>query len=115
MGCSEEEKAGWREYCKSLGKSKYKFEDPLDRPYDGTNLREIVDGDKRAIRKSDIFLVNFYKPSVGTAMEILLAYQLDLDVHAVVKDENLELSPWLIYHVHHIHSSFEDFFKFIKV
>lgn len=74
--------------------------DPMKRDYRGVELtayREIVDLDKRDIRMSDVVLVNYVKPSVGTSMEMFYAWTLGIPV-IVIADPAASISPWLRYH-----------------
>ena len=57
--------------------------------------REIFEFDLNALRKSDLVVVNFNAPqSLGTAMELMLAYELRIPVIGLNKD-GVELHPWL--------------------
>tara|TARA_R110000868_G_scaffold282507_1_gene542808 strand:+ start:1796 stop:2281 length:486 start_codon:yes stop_codon:yes gene_type:complete len=83
--------------------------DPMDRDYRGRELepgiaKEIVENDKTDIQSCDALLVMFDKPSVGTSMEVFLAWQLGKPVHVVNVSER-PLSPWLIYHATVVHPS----------
>lgn len=96
-GCTDAEAKNWREAVKEYFPASI---DPMKRDYRGkelTNYREIVDLDKRDIRNSDIILVNYDKPSVGTSMEVFYAWTLGIPV-VVWAAPNTRLSPWLIYH-----------------
>lgn len=96
-GCTDAEANNWRDAVIAI------FPDsinPMKRDYRGkelTNYREIVDLDKRDILSSDVVLVNYDKPSVGTSMEIMYAWQLHIPV-VVWAPKDARLSPWLIYH-----------------
>ena len=79
----------------------------MDRDYRGRELepgvaKEIVENDKADIQSCDALLVMFDKPSVGTSMEVFLAWQLGKPVHVVNLSER-PLSPWLIYHATAVH------------
>jgi nucleoside 2-deoxyribosyltransferase len=96
-GCTDSEAIDWREQVK------YHFPsaiDPMSRDYRGReqiDYREIVDLDKRDVREADVILVNYSKPSVGTAMEVFYAWTLGKPV-LVWCAENAVISPWLRYH-----------------
>jgi nucleoside 2-deoxyribosyltransferase len=97
-GCSDAEANDWRSLAKSF--SGFAFIDPMVRDYRGKEaecVREIVCLDKRDIRESDVVIVMYVKPSVGTAMEVLFAWQLDKPV-IVIDQSGAPLSPWLVYH-----------------
>lgn len=96
-GCTDAEANNWRDtvtvaFPESIN--------PMKRDYRGkelTNYREIVDLDKRDIRASDVLLVNYDKPSVGTSMEIFYAWTLGIPI-VIWAPPTARLSPWLIYH-----------------
>lgn len=76
------------------------------------NHKEIVEDDKAEIDRCEILLVNHLKPSVGTSMEILYAWERKKRV--VVVSENSENSPWLLYHSNKIYSSLNEAVEYIK-
>lgn len=67
---------------------------------------ELVKSDKNMIRRSDAMLVGWTKvPSVGTPMEVMLAYQQKMPIAVWLEPrgsmdllEEREFSPWLKYH-----------------
>lgn len=96
-GCTDGECRDWREYVKTYLKDTL---DPMRRDYRGVENEkfvEIVEGDKVDIRRCDVLLVNYIKPSVGTSMEILWAWLLEIPV-IVVCPEEVSISPWMRYH-----------------
>lgn len=96
--CSDGEAKNWREWVKE--NIVHQTIDPMRRDYRGNesdNYREIVDLDKKDIRNSDLLLVNYPKPSVGTSMEILFAWSLGKPIIIVDSSES-PISPWLRYH-----------------
>ena len=96
-GCSDAECKDWRAAAKSLHADCL---DPMDRDYRGKedqSVREIVEGDKADIDNCDAVLVMYEKPSIGTSMEILYAWQKQKPV-AILNATRQRLSPWLIYH-----------------
>lgn len=95
-GLSDDQCRDWREVAKSLLKTETL--DPMRRDYRGKedeSVNEIVQGDIRDIEQSDFILVNATRPSWGTAMEIVYAWQ-GRPVVAFVGDASV--SPWLRYH-----------------
>lgn len=73
--------------------------DPMDRDYRGStdeNYEQIVEEDKAYINKCDVLLVNHLKPSVGTSMEILYAWERKKQI--VIISKSSDISPWLLYH-----------------
>lgn len=56
---------------------------------------EVMNFDLNALRKSDLIVVNFNNPnSIGTAMELMLAYEMRIPILGLNKDKK-ELHPWL--------------------
>jgi nucleoside 2-deoxyribosyltransferase len=106
-GCTDEEAAGWRDrvkkmYCTAI--------DPMKRDYRGKEAecyREIVDLDKADIRRADVILVNYDKPSVGTSMEIFYAWTIGKPI-IVWCPPGAAISPWLRYHSTRIVNSMID-------
>lgn len=96
-GCTDAEAIDWRESMKSHFPEAI---DPMKRDYRGKeaeSYREIVDLDKRDVRSADVVLVNYVKPSVGTAMEVFYAWTLGIPVVLWCAPDAV-LSPWLRYH-----------------
>jgi nucleoside 2-deoxyribosyltransferase len=109
-GRSDDDCRSWREEAKSKLLSETR--DPMDRDYRGRELEpgiaaEIVLNDKRDIEECDELLVYYDKPSVGTSMEILFAYNLGLPI-ALVDRTEAPLSPWLLHHCTKIVKSLDD-------
>lgn len=106
-GCTDEECKDWRAHVAGRLPNTV---DPMVRDYRGkelTHFREIVELDKLDIMGCEALIVNYDKPSVGTSMEILYAWQSHktiILVHAV----GANLSPWLRYHCTHLVTSFDD-------
>ena len=112
-GCTDEECRDWRELVKSLWSGPTL--DPMRRDYRGRErdaTTEIVELDKVDVSSSDVLLVNYSKPSVGTSMEVLYAWERGKLV-VVVAREDAELSPWLVYHAHAVRHTFADALTFI--
>lgn len=96
-GCTDAECKDWRLEVKRHFPEAV---DPMKRDYRGKEAEsygEIVELDKRDIRFSDAVLVNYVKPSVGTAMETLYAWELGKPV-VLLCERNAVISPWLRYH-----------------
>jgi nucleoside 2-deoxyribosyltransferase len=112
-GCTDEECKDWREAVKAKWPDAI---DPMRRDYRGKedeSVKQIVELDKIDIMNSDVVLVNYDKPSVGTSMEILYAFERGKFV-VIVADHGARISPWLRYHSHAIVGSFGAAFKFIE-
>lgn len=95
FGCSDEEAKAWRELAKRHFPNAI---DPMARDYRGredVNWDEIVYQDKLAISGCSCVLANVPRPSFGSAMEILFAWELGKPVFAVAAGP---VSPWLRYH-----------------
>ena len=89
--------------------------DPMIRDYRGKtneNFKKIVEEDKGFIDGCDIILVNHIKPSTGTSMEILYAWERKK--HVVIISQNDDVSPWLIYHSDKICRSLDEAIDYIK-
>ncbi len=111
-GCTDEECRDWREMAKLHLPDTL---DPMRRDYRGKeqdSVREIVELDKIDVTNSDVILVNFDKPSVGTSMELLYAWERGKMV-VVVHKAGVVLSPWLVYHSHYRFTSFDEALTFI--
>ena len=96
-GCTDNECMDWRTQVKLIFTNSI---DPMKRDYRGReaeSYREIVDLDKRDVRNADVVLVNYSKPSVGTAMEVFYAWTLGKPVIVWCAPETV-ISPWLRYH-----------------
>ena len=113
-GCTDGEANDWR----SLVKSKWDGPtlDPMRRDYRGKedeSVDEIVELDKIDVMNSDVILVCYDKPSVGTSMEMLYAFERGKLV-VVVARSGTRISPWMRYHSHCIAPSFEAALTYIK-
>jgi nucleoside 2-deoxyribosyltransferase len=107
-GCTDEECNDWRAKFKTIWPGKTL--DPMRRDYrgkEGESWREIVELDKIDVMNADVLIVSYDKPSVGTSMEVLYAWERGKPV-VVVAAKNTSISPWLRYHSHHIVNSYED-------
>jgi nucleoside 2-deoxyribosyltransferase len=112
-GCTDAECKDCREYCKK--KIKYNCIDPLTNTNDWRGkekdfVKAIVEGDKAVIdRDATILLVNYNKETlIGTAMEILYAYDRKIPVYVVNSLNKEHLSPWLIYHAAKIYNNLDE-------
>jgi len=106
-GCTDEEANNWRDTVTAI------FPDainPMVRDYRGVEeaaYREIVDLDKRDVRQSDVVLVNYIKPSVGTSMEVFYAWTLGTPVVVWCAEDSV-ISPWMRYHATAFAHSLDD-------
>ena len=109
-GRSDDDCTGWREYVKERLDATL---DPMRRDYRGRELEpriaaEIVDGDTSDISVSDIILVYYDKPSVGTSMEVRMAKAEMCKRIVLVNKSSSPLSPWLVHHCDEIYTSLDD-------
>lgn len=112
-GCTDAEAKNWREYVKTQLLDTL---DPMRRDYRGREdqcVNEIVELDKIDVMNSDVLLVNYDKPSVGTSMEVLYAFERAKLVVVVCRPET-SLSPWLRYHAHKVAHSFDEAIDYIR-
>jgi nucleoside 2-deoxyribosyltransferase len=106
-GCNDNECKDWRAAATvQLTQAGHRAYDPMVRDYRGRELEpgiaaEIVENDKADIDACDAMLVYYPKPSVGTAMEVLYAWERKTRI-VVIDESNAKLSPWLVYHSHAI-------------
>jgi len=100
MDCEPEESATWRERARKLFSARIVLLDPMrrnfkDREVDSAN--EIVSFDLQDIADCDIVLVNYSKPSIGTAMEVFHAsFNLGKFVIAFSPLPYVECNPWMV-------------------
>lgn len=110
-GCSDAEAKDWREHVKGRY-TQHGYLDPMARDFRGHENDpgidvEIVEGDLEDIANSDVLLVSYDKPSVGTSMEIVYAKQQGKLIIVVARPETA-ISPWLRYHAHAIVPSYAE-------
>lgn len=90
----------WREEAKQRLGGSFQLLDPMrrnfkDREVDSAN--EIVEFDLQDVRDADLLLVNYNKPSVGTAMEVFYAaHVLHKFVIAFSPFSFAECNPWMV-------------------
>ena len=91
----------WREQAKADLADAFTLLDPMrrnfkDREVDSAN--EIVQFDLQDIRDADIVLVNYSKPSMGTAMEVFYgAHDLGKFMVAFSPFSFKDSSPWMVH------------------
>lgn len=104
-GRSDADCKDWRKLATDLLTEKgVEILDPMRRDFRGREddaVTEIVCGDKDDIDASDVLLVYFDKPSVGTSMEVLYAWEHN-KVVIIIDASGKPLSPWLKFHSTHI-------------
>ena len=103
---SFEEQSRWRQRVQDAIKFNYDCEKKaiFFNPVDYYNFeeerhkseKEIFEFDLYNLRNSDLLIVNFNdEKSIGTAMELILAKELNIPVIGLNKDKK-ELHPWLV-------------------
>lgn len=108
----------WRETAKQLLGKDFIILDPMrrnfkDREVDSAN--EIVEFDLQDVRDADILLVNYDKPSIGTAMEVFYAsHDLGKFVVAFSPFSFKDCSPWMVRFCTKILPSLEDACEYLK-
>jgi hypothetical protein len=113
-GCTDEECKDWRYYVQKH--LRHPTLDPMTRDYRGREdecFKEIVEGDKEDLDLSTHILVNYNKPSVGTSMEILYAWERGKKILIVAKADT-RISPWMRYHSHGLVYSFDAAIKLLN-
>ncbi len=107
-GCTDEECKDWREEMKRAFPDRQLI-DPMRRDYRGREdecVAELVELDKIDVLMSDVILVNYDKPSVGTSMEVIYAWMHQKYILVVARPDAI-ISPWLRYHSTKIVYSFK--------
>lgn len=100
MDGNKEESRLWRMEAKRLLSQHFRILDPMrrnfeDRKVDSSN--EIVEFDLQDVREANIILVNYCKPSIGTAMEVFYAaHDLGKFVITFSPFKFEDCSPWMV-------------------
>lgn len=73
-GCTDAEKRGWRDEVKRKYSDMFRFVDPLDSDVgEDAYTSKKVTQDRKDIERCDAVLANMWKPSLGTAIGVVLA------------------------------------------
>jgi len=100
MDCKGGETKDWRTRAKERLAGRFILLDPMRRSFRDNEIdssNEIVEFDLQDIRDSDLVLVNYSKPSVGTSMEVFYAsHDLGKFVVAFSPQEFKNCSPWMV-------------------
>ncbi len=108
----------WRVVAKQELGGNFVILDPMrrnfkDREVDSAN--EIVEFDLQDLRDADIILVNYNKPSIGTAMEVFYAsHDLNKFVVAFSPFEFSQCNPWMVKFCTKILPSLEEAIAYIR-
>lgn len=114
-GCTDSEAMDWRSEARALLIG-HECVDPMVRDCRGREeecFEDVVLRDKADIDSCHAMLVMFNRPSVGTAMEVLYAWEHGCSVF-VVNRSGASLSPWLRFHSYAIHESLSAAVRAIK-
>lgn len=108
----------WREQAKRDLGEHFLLLDPMrrnfkDREVDSAN--EIVEFDLQDVRDADLVLVNYSKPSIGTAMEVFYAsHVLNTFVIAFSPFSFRDCNPWMVKYCTKILPSLEAAVAYIR-
>lgn len=105
-GCTDNEMHDWRNDMTARLHG-FNILTPVVRDYRGKedeSVEDIVTGDKADIDNSDIIIAYCPKPSVGTSMEVLYAWERGKHV-IVYAPPGSPVSPWLRYHSHELYDN----------
>lgn len=100
---------------------KYYIHDPnpkkeLDILKKGLINFDVVAFDKKVISNSDIVVAYMQRPSVGTIMEIMYAFNLQtVSVYVINPNERFKKDIWLNYHCHMMFDNVQDCVEQIKM
>ena len=108
----------WRQAAINELSSSFIILDPMRRNFKDCEVdsaNEIVEFDLQDIRNADILLVNYSKPSIGTAMEVFYAANnLSKFIIAFSPFAFEQCSPWMVRYCTKILPSLEGAIKYIK-
>lgn len=117
MGEIEGEAKNWREEAKTRLQDRFVLLDPMRRDFKDNEVdsaNEIVEFDLQDIRDADIILVNYNKPSIGTAMEVFYAsHDLGKFVVAFSPFAFQDCNPWMVKFTTKILHSLDDAITYI--
>ena len=111
--CTSAEIKDWRNFLKKEY-PQYHWYDPLDLTDNAKesviekDFSKIIPKEKQMIVNSDFMIVYPWKPSSGTSMEVMFAYDHKIPVIAIKDPNQLYLSPWITYHCIHVANTFKD-------
>jgi len=100
MGEIGGEARAWRDEARRLLGDSFHLLDPMRRDFKDNEVdsaNEIVEFDLQDIRDADILLVNYCKPSIGTAMEVFYAaHDRGKFVVAFSPFSFADCNPWMV-------------------
>ncbi len=116
--CDGPEIKDWRTRAKERLAGRFILLDPIRRNFRDSEIdsaNEIVDFDLQDIRDADLILVNYAKPSIGTAMEVFYAaHDLGKFVVAFSPFPYEKCSPWMVRFTTKILPSLNDALDYIE-
>ena len=119
MGEIQGEASRWREKAKQMLNQEFDILDPMRRDFkdhEVDSANEIVEFDLQDIRDADIILVNYCKPSIGTAMEVFYAaHDLGKFVVAFSPFEYKQCNPWMVRFCTKILPTLEESIEYIGI
>jgi nucleoside 2-deoxyribosyltransferase len=124
----------YRQYCIDNYSTDFEMINPMTRTFDvydeeaikkhdkskdkmmipDNDMTNIIHGDKHDIRRSDIVLAYIKKPTFGTVMEVMYAYDHGTPVITVNPDLNWAGDIWLRFHSEAIFKTLDEAFKYLK-
>lgn len=117
MDLSVNESNGWRINATKQLEKEFNILNPMRRNFRDCEFQsqnEIVQLDKNDIINSDILLVNGTKPSWGTAMEVLFAFEKHKIIVTFTGDSFGKTSPWVVFHSTRITKTLNEAIQYIK-
>lgn len=100
MGEIQGEAKAWREEAKKHLAESFTLLDPMRRSFkdhEVDSANEIVEFDLQDIRDADLLLVNYCKPSIGTAMEVFHAgHNMGKFIIAFSPFQYEDCNPWMV-------------------
>jgi nucleoside 2-deoxyribosyltransferase len=116
--CAESETTDWRTRAKERLAGRFILLDPMRRNFRDNEIdsaNEIVEFDLQDIRDADLILVNYLKPSIGTAMEVFYAaHDMGKFVITFSPIEYKNCSPWMVRFSTKILKTLEDALSYIE-
>lgn len=118
MGEVAGQAAAWRQKAVAELGGAFELLDPMRRDFKDNEVdsaNEIVEFDLQDIRDADLLLVNYCKPSVGTAMEVFYAgHDLGKFIIAFSPFAYKDCNPWMVKYCTKILPSLEDAIQYIE-
>jgi nucleoside 2-deoxyribosyltransferase len=122
--CNKSEQTVWRHMVKQVYPH-FIHMDPMEYEMDYVrgkkNMGEVIEAEKHDIYNCDVLLAYPWKSSSGTAMEIMYAYMLNMDLRrnnkikvVIVIEKDKYLSPWIQHHADVVVKDFHGAFEWIE-